>query len=100
MSRSSPSRLLKRAEVPRESRMPTRMVGQCSLRGGAAEDVLVVDLTPHGCRLLGLSAAVSRDAPLTLWLGTAGPITGKLKWAKKASVGVAFDTPVDMKPAD
>lgn len=76
-----------------------RLIGRCSLGEGAPQEVLVVDLTANGCRLLGISAGVSRGEQVTLWLGAAGPIAGRLKWAKKASVGVAFDQPVDIDPA-
>jgi hypothetical protein len=73
-----------------------RIVGQCGVGANPPQEVLVVDLTPSGCRLLGISAGISRTEPMTLWFGTLGPITATLKWAKKGSVGVAFDSPLDL----
>ena len=54
-----------------------------------------MDLGADGCRLLGLSAGVTKSDPLQLWLGDAGPFAASLKWAKRGSLGVAFDSPLD-----
>ncbi len=99
MARQTRPSLLARTQTARaQTRVPTRLAGRCGIGSNPPEDVLVVDLTANGCRLVGISAGVSRGDPLTLWLGSGSPIAGKLKWAKKASVGVAFDRPLDGNP--
>ena len=54
-----------------------------------------MDLAAHGCRLLGLSVGVTKNDPLELWLGEVGPVPARLRWVKRGSLGVEFDTPLD-----
>ncbi len=68
--------------------------GRCSVGNGAVEPIAVLDLDPRGCRIKGVTAAVTKTDTLQLWLGALGPFTGKLRWAKRGSAGVAFDAPL------
>lgn len=54
-----------------------------------------MDLGAHGCRLLGLSVGVTKTDPLELWIDDAGPIAARLKWAKRGSLGIEFDAPLE-----
>ena len=55
-----------------------------------------MDLASHGCRVLGLSVGVTKSDPLELWLGEVGPVAARLKWVKRGSLGVEFDSPLDV----
>ena len=78
--------------APRESVI---IPGQCQVGERAVEEVLVTDLSARGCRLRGNSIGVTKTEPVQLWLGDHGPIAARLKWVKKGSLGLAFETPLD-----
>ena len=65
--------------------------GRCSVGEGVQETIAIFDLDPRGCRVKGVTAAVTKADMLQLWLGELGPITGRLRWAKRGSAGIAFD---------
>jgi hypothetical protein len=78
--------------APRE---PVVIPGQCQVGDRPVEDVLFTDLSARGCRLRGNSIGVTKAEPVQLWLADAGPFAAKLKWIKKGSIGLAFETPLD-----
>jgi hypothetical protein len=69
--------------------------GKCQVGDRLAEEVLVTDLSARGCRLRGNSIGVTKTEPVQLWLGDAGPIAARLKWVKKGSIGLAFESALD-----
>ncbi len=77
---------------PRESVI---IPGKCQVGERPAEEVLVTDLSARGCRLRGNSIGVTKTEPVQLWLGDAGPIAARLKWVKKGSIGLAFESALD-----
>ena len=90
--------MIARADALRTgSRESVVIPGTCQVGERAAEAVLVTDLSARGCRLRGDSIGVTKSEPVQLWLGDAGPITAKLKWVKKGSLGLAFDSALDEK---
>ena len=68
---------------------------RCKVGERAVEDVLVTDLSAKGCRLRGNSIGVTKTEPVQLWLADGGPITARLKWVKKGSLGLAFEAALD-----
>ena len=54
-----------------------------------------MDLAAQGCRLLGLSVGVTKNDALELWLGEVGPVRARLKWVKRGSLGIEFDSPLE-----
>lgn len=68
--------------------------GRCSVGEGAAEAIALLDLDARGCRVKGIAAAVTKADRLALWLGTVGPLEGRLRWAKRGSAGIAFVDPL------
>ena len=70
--------------------------GRCRAGDRDIQEVLVMDLASQGCRVLGLSVGVTKSDPLELWLGELGPVAARLKWVKRGSLGVEFDTPLDV----
>ena len=77
---------------PRESVI---IPGKCQVGDRLIEEVLVTDLSAQGCRLRGNSIGVTKTEPVQLWLGDAGPIAARLKWVKKGSIGLAFESALD-----
>ena len=68
---------------------------RCQVGERLVEEVLVTDLSAKGCRLRGNSVGVTKTEPVQLWLGDAGPIPAKLKWVKKGSIGLVFESALD-----
>jgi len=90
--------MIARADALRTgSRESVVITATCQVGERAAEAVLVTDLSPRGCRLQGDSIGVTKSEPVQLWFGDAGPITAKLRWVKKGSLGLAFDAALDEK---
>ena len=69
--------------------------GRCSVGDAEAERIAVLDLDAGGCRVKGITFAVTKTDPLQLWLGEIGPLRGKLRWVKRGSAGIAFVEPLD-----
>jgi hypothetical protein len=96
MAGSKHARLSNRPERDRaEDRTAVSISGRCSAGDRDVQDVLVMDLASHGCRVLGLSVGVTKSDPLELWFGELGPVGARLKWVKRGSLGVEFDSPLD-----
>ena len=76
------------------SRDPVSLEGRCRI-GDAEEAVIaVLDLDPRGCRVNGITAAVTKADVVTLWIGPVGPLTGRLRWMKRGLAGLKFDEPL------
>lgn len=96
MSRSKRPPLLQRTEASRGGpRQSVVIPGRCQVGERAIEDVLITDLGADGCRLRGSSVGVTKVEPIRLWLGELGPLAARLKWLKKGSLGLAFETPLE-----
>jgi hypothetical protein len=68
--------------------------GRCRVGDGAEEPIAVLDLDAGGCRVKGITAAVTKSDALQLWFGAVGPVGGRLRWVKRGSAGIAFDEPL------
>ena len=68
--------------------------GTCSVGDAEAERIAVLDLDTGGCRVKGITAAVTKSDRLQVWLGAVGPIEGRLRWVKRGSAGIAFAEPL------
>ena len=98
MASSKHARLSNRPEKERaEQRTAVSIAGRCRAGDRDIQDVLVMDLGSHGCRLLGLSVGITKNDPLELWLGEVGPLGARLKWVKRGSLGVEFDAPLEVE---
>jgi hypothetical protein len=96
MAGSKHARLSNRPEQERaDSRTAVSLAGRCRAGERELQDVTVMDLGANGCRLLGLAAGVTKSDSLQLWLGEAGPFAAQLKWAKRGSLGVEFEQPLE-----
>ncbi len=96
MARSKPAALSNPTEYIRDdSRQRVSLEARCRAADREIQDVLVMDLGQNGCRLLGVAAGVTKNDPLQLWLGDAGPFAARLCWAKRGSLGVEFEEPLE-----
>ncbi|MEO6152955.1 MAG: PilZ domain-containing protein [Croceibacterium sp.] len=84
--------LYDRGEAARSGdRTPVRIPAHCQVGEQVPEDTFVTDISPRGCKLLAVTIGALKSQPVVLRFGDETPITGRLKWVKQASVGVAFD---------
>lgn len=74
---------------------PVLIAGTCQVGAREAEDVIVTEINAGDCQLRLTSIGVTKGEPFTLLLGNEAPIAGRLRWVKRGTVGVAFDTPLD-----
>lgn len=96
MASSKHARLSNRPEQERtDERSAVSISGRCRAGDRDVQDVLILDLAAQGCRVLGLSVGVTKNDSLELWLGEFGPVSARLKWVKRGSLGVEFDTPLE-----
>src|SRR5437870_2857948 len=88
-------KLFERGESSRDgARQPVRIPASCQVGDRAAEDVIVTDISEGGCKLRLVSIGVTKSEPVMLQFGDEPPISGRLKWVKQASLGIAFDRAV------
>lgn len=97
VSRKRPTMIARAEALRTDTRESVVIPGTCQVGERSPEAVLVTDLSASGCRLRGDSIGVTKSEPVQLWLGNAGPISAKLKWVKKGSLGLAFDVSLDEK---
>jgi hypothetical protein len=67
---------------------------RCRIGDGEEIGASVLDLDASGCRVRGITAAVTKGARVDLWLGSIGPIAARLRWVKLGSAGLAFEEPL------
>ena len=89
------TKLVNQAKVHRRERSALTVDGRCRLGEGEPQDVRLTDLDVRGCQIRGFSTGVTKSDALELWLGAVGPVTARLRWAKRGAIGVAFDEPID-----
>lgn len=88
--------MLPRTEIPRGgARHAVILAGRYQVGDRPPEEVLITDLGADGCRLRASSVGVTKMEPIQLWLGEFGPVPARLKWVKKGSLGLAFESPLD-----
>ncbi len=68
--------------------------GRCRVGEGAEEEIAVLDLDPGGCRVRGITAALTKADIVNLWLGPVGPVAARIRWAKRGSAGLKFEDPL------
>lgn len=68
--------------------------GRCRVGDGAEEAISVLDLDRGGCRVRGITVAMTKADPLQVWLGPVGPVAARLRWVKRGAAGLRFEEPL------
>ncbi|WP_374282121.1 PilZ domain-containing protein [Novosphingobium sp.] len=78
----------------RSNRLQLILPARCRSRSGFADEVVISDLSEHGCRIdsLGLILHVG-DLVVVRPAGIEG-LTGVIRWIKGHSAGIEFDRPL------
>jgi len=88
-------RLFDRADSNRAGeREPVRIPCTCQVGEQPEQEAFVLDLSPRGCRVRAVMMGATKAETVTLRFAEEAPVVGRLKWAKQASLGVGFDTPL------
>ena len=87
--------MLPRTGIPRGGpRHAVILGGRYQVGDRPPEEVLITDLGADGCCLRASSVGVTKMEPVQLWLGEVGPVPARLKWIKKGSLGLVFESPL------
>lgn len=77
-----------------ETRDIVSLDGRCCVGEGAEEEIAILDLDRGGCRVRGITAALTKADIVKLWLGPVGPVAARIRWAKRGSAGLKFEEPL------
>ncbi|MCB2088275.1 MAG: hypothetical protein R3E18_07245 [Sphingomonadaceae bacterium] len=69
--------------------------GRCQVGENDCEDIVLLDLDTGGCRVRGITAAVTKTDAVAVWLGPLGPFTAHPRWVKRGLAGLRFDPPLE-----
>ena len=61
---------------------------------GTPTDVVIADLSTGGCRFAVPQGGLVPGTRVQIFVGSAGPFHGTVKWAAKGEVGLTFVTPI------
>ncbi|MGN6498227.1 MAG: hypothetical protein ACTHK5_12970 [Tsuneonella sp.] len=76
------------------SRDAVSIDGRCRVGDGDEEAIAVLDLDPRGCRVRGITVAVSKADAIAVWIGPVGPLGARLRWVKRGEAGLKLDEPL------
>lgn len=101
MARTNRPKLATRYTGPRNgSRDLVSLEGRYRVGEGASEDIVLLDLDRNGCRVRGITAALTKADAISLWLGPTGPFTAHLRWVKRGLAGLRFEQPLEESVLD
>lgn len=81
--------------APASARHAVAIDSRCAIGGRDPQDVLVTDLGLTGCCMRANVVGVTKSEDIELWLGTTGPLSCRLEWARDGALGVSFKTPLE-----
>jgi hypothetical protein len=98
MTRGKRAKLVRSGPQDRTTeREPVAIPATCKIGERDDENVLVIDLGIHGCKIHTGAVGVTKTENLVLNLEGCAPIKGSLKWSKGGQLGVRFAKPLDEK---
>jgi hypothetical protein len=81
-------------EERREPRTQVNIQGRYRTGNGIVRDVVVLDLSTHGCKFFDRFSNLNHNSALTVRIGNIGPLDARVRWIESQTVGVRFDTPL------
>lgn len=87
------------APAPREDprravRLALVLPGRCRIVGGAAENVVIHDISAFGCRIVAGCLRVQPGARVMVKPGSMDGLTGTVRWAGRRVAGIEFERPL------
>jgi hypothetical protein len=76
-----------------QARQPLTVLGRVRY-GHGSRDVTILDLTENGCRFHDRFGRIPVDTPITIKIGTVGPVDAMVRWRKGEYSGVKFSPPL------
>lgn len=81
-------------EVRRETRTRTDLNGSVRYAFGTRRDVVVIDISEHGCRIFDRFSGLQAGEWVRVRINGMGPFEADVRWAKRGYVGLRFETPL------
>lgn len=78
----------------REYRHLVSLQGRYRSGTGVARDVVVLDLSTHGCKFFDRFCNLRVGSHLSMRVGNVGPLSAMVKWVEAQHVGVEFENPL------
>lgn len=78
----------------RSERLALAMPARCRTLGGFADDVVIRDIAPHGCRIVSHALAVRPGAKVVLRPTGLEGLCATVCWVRGHEAGVEFDQPL------
>ncbi len=78
----------------RSDRLPVYLVGRCKSRSGKSDDVIISDITAHGCSLTSRITRFKPGQPVLLRPESLELVCGTVRWASGIRAGIEFDKPI------
>lgn len=73
-----------------DTRHDTEIQGRYRTGNGLARDVIVTDLSYHGCKFFDRFSNLKQGAYLSVRIGSIGPLEAVVRWQDGGYVGIQF----------
>ena len=78
----------------KETRHPVDIEGRYRTGNGIAYDVIVNDLSQHGCRIFDRFSNLVIGKQISIRIGSIGPLFAEVRWREGQIVGIKFNEPL------
>jgi hypothetical protein len=78
----------------RTERKPVGIEGRYRTGSGVPRDVWITDLSRTGCRFFDRFGTMQRGKPITIRIGSIGPLPAVVRWWNNHVNGVEFEQPL------
>jgi hypothetical protein len=82
------------AEARRSRRLTMAMPARCRTLGGFVDDVVIRDLSPHGCRVVSQALTLHPGARVVLRPTGIEGLCGEVRWVSGHQAGIEFERPL------
>ena len=82
------------ADVRRSPRLTLAMPARCRTLGGFADDVVIRDLSAHGCRVVSHALTLRPGARVVMRPSGMEGLCGEVRWVDGHEAGIEFERPL------
>jgi hypothetical protein len=81
-------------DLRQEQRHPVEIQGRYRTGSGIPRDVIVTDLSEHGCRIFDRFCNLGIGRFITIRVGSIGPLGARVMWRESNLAGLQFSEPL------
>ena len=78
----------------RSRRLALAMPARCRMLSGFVEDVVIRDISPEGCRIMGYALNIRPDTKVVVRPAGMEGLCGTVRWAGRYEAGIEFERPL------